>query len=138
VRYPTDLNVLNNLIFTLAQDPLYIADALSLLPTLLNNANNDFAIHDTAALVYTRAGNLPEAEKHMQKALSLVKKGDYAWLEVYLNAAEAQIKLGKLREARESLSLILKTQERSSIIDARARELQDELSRKEREQTKWF
>jgi tetratricopeptide (TPR) repeat protein len=138
VRYPADLNVLNNLIFTLAQDPLYIADALSLLPTLLSNEKNDFAIHDTAALVYTRAGNLAEAEKHMQKALSLVKKGDYAWLEVYLNAAEAQIKLGKLREARESLSLILKTQERSSIIDARARELQDELSRKEREQTKWF
>jgi len=138
VRYPDDMNVLNNLIFTLAQDPMYVTDALALLPTLLNTQKDDFAIHDTAALVYMRAGNLSEAEKHMLQAITLVKKGDYAWLEVYLNAAEAQIRLGKLREARESLSLILKTPERSSIIDARARELQDELSRKEREQTKWF
>ena len=138
VRYPADLNVLNNLIFTLAQDPMYIAEALSLLPALLKDQKNDFAIHDTAALVYMRSGNLTEADKHMQKALSLVKKGDYAWLEVYLNAAEAQLRSGKLREAHESLSLILKTPERSSLIDARARTLQDELSRKEREQPKWF
>ena len=117
---------------------MYIAEALSLLPALLKDQKNDFAIHDTAALVYMRSGNLTEADKHMQKALSLVKKGDYAWLEVYLNAAEAQLRSGKLREAHESLSLILKTPERSSLIDARARTLQDELSRKEREQTKWF
>jgi len=137
-RYPSDLNVLNNLIFTLAQDPMYIAEALTLLPSLLDEKKDDFAIHDTAALVYMRSGNLIEAEKHMQKALTLVKKGDYAWLEVYLNAAEAQLRTGKTREAHESLSLILKTPERSTIIDARARALLDELSRKEREQTKWF
>ena len=138
VRYPADVNVLNNLIFTLAQDPLYVSEALTLLPTLLATQKNDFAIHDTAALVYMRSGNLIEAEKHMQKALTLVKKGNYAWLEVYLNAAEAQLRMGKLRDARESLTMILKSPERSSVIDARARELQDELSRKEREQTKWF
>lgn len=138
VRYPADMNVLNNLIFTLAQDPMYVSEALTLLPTLLETRKNDFAIHDTAALVYMRSGNLIEAEKHMQKALTLVKKGDYAWLEVYLNAAEAQLRMGKLRDAHESLALIFKNPERSSLIDARARELQDELSRKEREQTKWF
>jgi tetratricopeptide (TPR) repeat protein len=138
VRYPADLNVLNNLIFTLAQDPLYVSDALTLLPALLASQKDDFAIHDTAALAYLRAGNLAEAEKHMQKALSLVKQGNYAWLEVYLNAAEAQLRMGKLRDARESLTRVLKSPERSSIIDARARELQDELARKEREQTKWF
>ncbi len=138
IRYPDNINVLNNLIFTLAQNPMFVSEALSLLPTLLNAQQADFAIHDTAALVYMRSGNLIEAEKHMQKALSLVQKGEYAWLEVYLNAAETQIRLGKLREAHESLALVLKTPQRSSSIDARARELQDELSRKEREQTKWF
>lgn len=138
VRYPSDLNVLNNLIFTLAQDPMYVSEALNMLPKLLESKREDFAIHDTAALVYLRSGNLADAEKHMQKALTLVKKGDYAWLEVYLNAAEAQLRMGKLREAQESLSLILKNPQRSSIMDARARELQDELSRREREQTKWF
>lgn len=138
VRYATDMNVLNNLIFTLAQDPMYVAEAMALLPTLLDSKRDDFAIHDTAALVYMRSGNLADAEKHMKKALTLVKKGDYAWLEVYLNAAETQIRMGKLREAHESLALILKNPQRSSLMDARARELQDELSRKEREQAKWF
>lgn len=138
VRYPSDMNVLNNLIFTLAQDPMYVAEALALLPALLNSKRDDFAIHDTAALVYMRSGNLADAENHMKKALTLVKKGDYAWLEVYLNAAETQIRMGKLREAHESLALILKNPQRSSLMDARARELRDELSRKEREQAKWF
>lgn len=138
VRYPKDMNVLNNLIFTLAQDPIYLSEALTLLPTLLDSKRDDFAINDTAALVYMRSGNLAEAEMHMKKALTLVKKGDYAWLEVYLNAAETQIRMGKLREAHESLALVLKNPQRSSFMDARARELQNELSRREREQTKWF
>jgi len=138
IRYPADVNVLNNLIFTLAQDPMFVSEALESLPELLKTHRDDFAIYDTAALVYMRSGNLAEAEKYMQKALAMVKKGEYAWLEVYLNAAEAQIRMGKLRDAHESLSLIFKSPERSSSMDARARELQDELVRKEREQSKWF
>jgi tetratricopeptide (TPR) repeat protein len=137
-RYPTDMNVLNNLIFSLAQDPMYVSEAIPLLPSLLKNQANNFAILDTVALVYLRTGKLAEAEHHMLKALSLVKKSDYAWQEVYLNAAEIQLRLGKLREANETLSSIFKSIDRSSIIDARARALQDELVRKEREQTKWF
>jgi exosortase/archaeosortase family protein len=137
-KYPDDVNVLNNLIFTLAQDPLYVGEAAALLPELIKAKRDDFAIYDTAALVFMRMGDLQQAEVYMKKALTMVKKGEYAWLEVYLNAAEAQIRLGKYKDARESLSLIMKSPERSAAMDVRARELQDEMTRREREQTGWF
>ena len=137
-KYPDDVNVLNNLIFTLAQDPLYVGEAAALLPELIKAKRDDFAIYDTAALVFMRMGDLQQAEVYMKKALTMVKKGEYAWLEVYLNAAEAQIRLGKYKDARESLALIMKSPERSAAMDVRARELQDEMTRREREQTGWF
>jgi tetratricopeptide (TPR) repeat protein len=136
--YPKDINVLNNLAYTLAQSPSTIRQAVELLPDLLQEGREDFAVYDTAALVYLRSGDLKTAETFMNRALSLVKKGDYAWLEVYLNAAEAQIKLGKFKEARDSLNLIMKTPERAPSLDARARELQNEMARREREKQGWF
>jgi tetratricopeptide (TPR) repeat protein len=136
-RYPDNINVLNNLAYTLAQTPGTVGEAVALLPELLRNGKEDFAICDTVALVYLRAGDLKAAEEYMLKSLSYVKKGDYAWLEVYLNAAEAQIKLGKFKEARESLKLIMKTPERSPALDARARELQNELAARERDTQGW-
>jgi tetratricopeptide (TPR) repeat protein len=115
-----------------------VNEAKELLPLLIEKRRDDFAVHDTAALVYMRAGDLKNAEDHMKKALDLVKRGDYAWLEVYLNAAETQMRLGNFKEARESLALVMKTQDRSADIDARARDLQNELVRREREQQRWF
>ena len=138
LKYPDDINVLNNLIFTLAQDPQKVGEAAALLPEMLKSKRDDFALYDTAALVYTKSGNLVQAEEYMKKALLMVKKGEYAWLEVYLNAAETQLRLGKYKECGESLSLIMKSPERSSAMDVRARELQNELSKKERDQSSWF
>lgn len=138
VRFPDDPHVLNNLVYTLAQDDKLLAEAKALLPALLEKGKDDFALHDTAALVYMRSGDLKTAEDHMRKALDFVKKGDYAWLEVYLNAAETQLRIGKFKEARDSLNLVLKTSERSQDVDSRARDLQNELMRREREQQRWF
>lgn len=138
VRYPNDPNVLNNLIYTLAMDAGTVNEAKALLPGLIEKRRDDFAVHDTAALVYMRAGDLKSAEEHMRKALEFVKRGDYAWLEVYLNAAETQMRLGKFKEARESLGLVMKTADRTPDIDSRARDLQNELTRREREQQRWF
>lgn len=137
-RYPKDLQVLNNLIYVLAQDPVSLSEAAALLPELLKGDRDNFAVYDTAALVYSRSGDLVRAEEYMKKALTLVKKGEYAWLEVYLNAAETQFRLGKYKAARESLELIMKTPGRSSAMDARVRELQNELSKKERDNSSWF
>lgn len=136
-RYPNDLQVLNNLIYVLAQDPASVSEAAGLLPELLRGDRNNFAVYDTAALVYSKSGDLVRAEEYMKKALALVKKGEYAWMEVYLNAAETQFRLGKYKAARESLDLIMKSKDRSAAIDLRARELQNELSKKERDSS-WF
>jgi len=138
VRYPDDHNVLNNMIYTLAQDAGTVADAKALLPSLITKGRDDFAVNDTAALVYMRAGDLKSAEEHMRRALTYVKSGDYAWLEVYLNAAEMQMRLGKFKDARESLGIVMKTAVRSADVDAKARDLQNELTRREREQQRWF
>ena len=105
---------------------------------MLKSKREDFALYDTAALVYMKSGNLIQAEDYMNKALLMVKKGDYAWLEVNMNAAETQYRLGKYKESRESISLIMKSPERSAAMDVRARELQNELSKKERDQSGWF
>ena len=137
-KYPDDMNVLNNMIFTLAQDTLTVGEALGLLPELLKSKRDDFAVYDTVALVYMRSGDLAKAEEYMKKALGLVKKGDYAWLEVYLNAAEAQVRMGKYKEAKASLDLIMKSPERTPAMDSKARELQNEIAKKEREQSGWF
>lgn len=137
-RYPDDVQVLNNLIYVLAQDPASVSEAAGLLPEMLKGDRDNFAVYDTAALVYTKSGDLVRAEVYMKKALSLVKKGGYAWLEVYLNAAETQFRLGKYKAAKESLELIMKSKERTAAMDARARELLNELSKKERDQSSWF
>jgi exosortase/archaeosortase family protein len=138
VVYPEDVNLLNNLIYTLAQDPMLARDAIPLLPEFLKRVKEDFAMYDTVALVYLRAGELKQAEQYMNKALSLVKRSDYAWLEVYLNAAEAQIRLGNFKEARRSLDLIMKSPERTPQVESRARELLNELAGAERDQHGWF
>ncbi|MEI6516350.1 MAG: hypothetical protein WCO77_10250, partial [bacterium] len=124
-KYPDNLVVLNNLVFTLAQEPMAVKEAVDLLPELLKAKRDDFAIYDTVALVYMKAGNLTQAQEYMKKALAMVRKGEYEWLQVYLNAAETQVKLGKYKDAKENLALIMKSPERTSGIEARARELQD-------------
>lgn len=131
-RYPKDQNVLNNLVYNLAQNLTTLAEAKTLLPDLIEQAHDSFAVYDTAALVYTKSGDLKLAETYMRKALKYVKSSEYAWLEVYLNAAETQMRLGSFKEARESLNLVMKTPERTHEVDARARDLQNELARRER------
>ncbi len=131
--YPEDANVLNNLVYTLAQNQATIHQAVALLPKLLKAEGSGFAIYDTAAVVSLRSGDLKAASAYADKAMSLVKQGDYAWHEVYLNAAEAQIEFGHYREARRSLDVIRKSPERTPAIETRVRELLDEIARHERE-----
>ena len=133
-RYPDDVNILNNLVYVLAQDRRTVGEAVTLVSALVQKSKEDFAIYDTAALVYTRAGDLVNAERYMKKALGLVRQGDYAWLEVYLNAAETRMRMGKYKEARANLDLIRKNPSRSPDMEARVRELLNELGRREQEE----
>jgi tetratricopeptide (TPR) repeat protein len=129
--HPKDANVLNNLIYNLAQTPKTLPRAALLLPDLVKLGPPTFAVYDTAAMVTLRAGDLRQAEAYMGKALGMVKEGDYAWHEVYLNAAEVQMRAGHLADARAKLQAIRNSPKRSPAAEARARELLDEVVRLE-------
>ncbi len=131
--YPKDFSILNNLVYTLAQSELTVNQAVELLPELLRLGDKGFAVYDTAAVVALRSGDLKSASDYASKAISLVKQGDYAWHEVYLNAAETQIEMGRYREARRNLDVLRKSPERSPAVETRIRELLDEVARRERE-----
>jgi len=130
--HPKDMNVLNNLVYALAQNPATVKQAVALVPELLKS-NAGFAIYDTAAVVALRSGDLKAASEYASKAIALVKQGDYDWHEVYLNAAETQLESGHYREARRDLEVVRKSPERTPSIETRVRELLDEISRRERE-----
>lgn len=131
--YPNNPNILNNLVYALAQDPATVGKAVKLLPDLLKAGEGSFAVYDTAAVVALRSGDLKAAGEYAAKAVNLVKQGDYAWHDVYLNAAEAQIGLGRYREARQNLDVVRKSTERSQATETRVRALLDEIARRERE-----
>jgi tetratricopeptide (TPR) repeat protein len=133
-RYPNDLNMLNNLVYALAQDPQTAKEAAALVPFLLGKNKEDFALYDTAALACLRAGDMEGAERHMKKALNLVRQGGYAWLEVYLNAAETQIKLGRYKEAKAHLDRVRNVPSRSPEVERRARDLLAELERRKQDE----
>ena len=131
--HPKDVNVLNNLVYALAQNPATVRQAVALLPDLLKGEGAGFAVYDTAAVVALRSGDLKAAGDYANKAITLVKQGDYAWHEVYLNAAETQVESGHYREARRSLDVVRKSTERTPATETRIRELLDEIARRERE-----
>lgn len=131
--YPSDASILNNFVYTLAQNPATVRQASELLPELLKAGGGGFAVYDTAAIVALRSGDLKSASDYAARAVSLVKQGDYAWHEVYLNAAEAQIEGRRYREARKYLDVVRKSADRAPGIEARVRDLIDEIAHRERE-----
>jgi len=122
-KHPIDISLLNNLIYVLAQNPATVGRAKILLPELLSAGGELFAHYDTAAVVYLRAGDLQLASKYMGKALELVQQGDYAWDEVYLNAAEINSKLGRYSLARQQLDIVRSNRRRSTTVENRRREI---------------
>lgn len=128
--HPTSVSVLNNLVYALAQDRRTLARAQTLLPELLAMGEGDnFAVLDTAAVVHLRAGNALQAEEFITRALSMVKKDDYARAEMDLNAAEIQLALGRVNVAKRSLELIRADAQRSALVDVRAREMLEQVRR---------
>ncbi len=62
-RYPEDIVMLNNLAYTLADAPGHAAEALDILPFLLNRTARSPWLIDTVSLVYIRNDRLKEAEQ---------------------------------------------------------------------------
>lgn len=121
--YPRRADVLNNLVYNLAQDDKTMARAAELLPTLLELDNKSAGVLDTAAVVYLKSGRLPLAWRYMEKALERVRKGDYSAQEIRLNAARIRYRMGDYRDAEARLQAILDDPVRSAVVDREAKSL---------------
>lgn len=126
--YPTNLTVLNNMVYYLAQEPQTLPRAVHLLPELIGSPPS-FDRLDTIALVYLRNGQTTEATLFMRKALAMVKKEDYAWHELYLNAAEVELAEGNFAAAQSLIQTVRQDSDRTPIIESRARQLWERMQR---------
>lgn len=128
IDYPEDMGILNNLIYYLAQDQRTMPQALRLLPDLLT-AKPSFGIMDTVALVYLRNGEANKAAEYMRKSLSLISKDNYAWHEMYLNAAEVYLAQDDRDGAMKMVEEVRKDPRRTAMVENRARALFDRMKR---------
>ena len=131
--HPDKLEVLNNLVYNLAQDPKTLPRAREMLPALLQQANESYAVLDTVAVVYLRSGDLHKAYEFSKRAIEKVKEDDYLSAEVHLNAAEILLRMGRFEEAREKLESVRRTAKRPVHVDLAARELLLEARKKQEE-----
>src|SRR5262249_50896715 len=106
--HPDQMSVLNNLIYNLIQRPDTAARARTLLPRLLEFGTENYAVLDTAAMVYLRNGDVDTARQYMDRALAVIDDSDYSALETRLNAAEIMLQQGQLDEARTHIDAVRK------------------------------
>ena len=124
---PDQLNVLNNLVYLLAQKPETLSRAKALMPKLIPKSDESFAVMDTIAVVYLKSGDLENARKWMEKARSEIEDDSYSAPEVRLNAARIILKEGKYKEARKAIRQLQKNNSRTDYIDQEARGLLQEI-----------
>ncbi len=131
--HPDRVNVLNNLVYTLLEDPSTVSRAQELLPLLLEMGQDSFPVLDTAAMVYLRMGQVDRARDYMERALSLMEPGHYSTLEVTLNAAEIYLLIGDFEAAENHLNAVWEYAERSAATDNRAKIILRRLQEQKRE-----
>ncbi|MCK5850109.1 MAG: archaeosortase/exosortase family protein [Kiritimatiellae bacterium] len=122
-RYPQRVDVLNNLVYNLAQSKTTLVAARKLLPKLLELDHQSAVVWDTAAVVYMKMDQLALAWRYARKALRLVRKNDYAVPEIRVNAAEILYRMGDYDDASRQLKVVFKHSGRSYIVDMRAKAL---------------
>lgn len=120
---PNNIVVLNNLVYSLAQNPGTLARAEALLPKLLAAKMESASVFDTAATVYCKAGKIQQAAEFTRRALKLVQSTDNALDELHLNAAEVFIRLGEFKDARAQLDIVSRIGQRSQAIEKRRQTL---------------
>lgn len=126
--HPYNINVVNNLTYELAQTESTLPRALELLPTLMKAKDKSYSILDTISVVHLKAGNLNAARQYADAALSLVRRGDYAWSEVQLNSAEIDFRLERYEPALRAIKAVLADPRGSPAVEQRALILQKALS----------
>lgn len=130
VMHPDRADLLNNLIYTLAQIPSTVSEAKARLPDLLKLAGDSYATLDTAAFVCLKAGNPDEAKRYIEEALKRMNDKDYGATEVLLNAAEIFIACGDRTRAQAVLDQT-GTSFPQPALTRRATELARQLAKKE-------
>jgi tetratricopeptide (TPR) repeat protein len=121
--YPTEVSVLNNLIYTLTANETGRERASELISRLLERGKERYEVHDTAAVVYLRLGRIEDARREVEEALRRCDEKSYGAGEVHLNAAEIYLQLGQVEQARQQVEIVLKRTDRSVFLDRRAGDL---------------
>lgn len=128
--YPDEVAVLNNLVYLLAQNKSTFPRARELLPRLLEKGSDQFAVLDTAAMVYLRNGQVALAREYMGKALSRIDNKDYSALEVKLNEAGLLYRMGAYEEAARKLEALRIQAADSPLVDYGAKALLEKVEDK--------
>ncbi|MBL7077018.1 MAG: archaeosortase/exosortase family protein [Kiritimatiellae bacterium] len=121
-RHPDNVAILNNLVYTLQEEDLTLAEARGLLPELLAEGRSP-SVHDTAALVYLRTGKLGLAAEHMEKALALVDPDSPSWPLITFHAADLVEAQGDKTGARRLRASIKGRGATQGLTDAQLRRL---------------
>lgn len=106
-RHPGDVDLLNNLVYTLSFDPDGLAEAERLLPELLSGHGHEPHVMDTASVVYIRAGRYEEAEEMLNKLLAAVEDQSPRWFRANMHLAELRLKQRKSEQALAGLREIM-------------------------------
>jgi tetratricopeptide (TPR) repeat protein len=125
--YPERLSVLNNLVYSLAQNDQTLDKARMLLPRLLDMGGDSYAVLDTASTVYMRSGDTRRAREYMERALSTMKKDAYGASEVNLNAARLFFNAGDYEAARRKAEEVRNSPEAGRLVEAHARALLEQI-----------
>jgi len=122
-RFPDNVNVLNNLVLALAASGTRIDEARRLLPELLS-MSDIASVHDTAATVARRSGDIERAANCLDEALARVTKDEPRhWREIHLNAAEFHYERGNHERSWEILDELRGGAKHDFPSDARAASL---------------
>lgn len=106
-QHPNDLSLLNNLVYTLALDPLTVGEAVEKVPLVMSLGGTNEHVLDTAAVVFINAGAYDKAEKVIARQLALVAEGCNMWARALLHSAEIQLRRGNPASAQATVSRML-------------------------------
>jgi len=128
-RYPSNVNVFNNLVCTLASGEETMPEARALLPELLRSSQSA-SVFDTVAMVYRKEGDNAKAIEYANQALALLaadkSRSDY--LEIALDTAEIDMAAGDRQDAAKALTGLGQVRSRNMDLDARANKLRRALN----------
>ena len=124
-EHPNNPVVLNNLVYTLAQDPATAARAAELLPALLEKDRLPFQALDTAAVVHWKTGRIARAREYSARALAAVDETDPAAREVRANAADILLAAGDAERALALIEPVVRQSGLAPSLERRTRETRE-------------